>query len=197
MYSVARYRELMRSLSAAGVQLPLPQLRNLAMLCAALGKSPDCRLGTLALMLPLEGRRDSLIEHLRRSLRRSPSWERAYRPLAAHLLRDWPGVEIGLVMDRTDLAPRCSILVVGVAYGKRVLPLIWKVLDMGGTGADCQIELLRQIEPLIPPGRRVTFYGDTEFRAVALQSYCRDHGWHWHLVTVQGVGWVARRRGLG
>lgn len=181
MYSVAPHRRLMEHLASAGVRLSLPQQRNLAMLCAALAVSRDCHLGTLALQLPLDGRRDSLIEHLRRWLRQAPTWQRAYRPLAANLLAEWPGVEIGLVMDRTDLAPRCSLLLLGAAYGKRVLPLTWRVLDMGSTRADCQIEMLREISPMLPEGKRITFFGDAEFRAVALQSDCRSQGWHWHV----------------
>lgn len=181
MYSVPLHGQLMRSLAAAGIRLTRPQQQNLAMLCAALAVSPDCHLGTLALQLPLPARRDSLIQHLRRWLRKTPSWDVAFRPLAAKLLAEWPGVEIGLVMDRTDLAPRCSILMVGAAYGKRVLPLAWRVLDMGGTGADCQIELLRRVAPLLPADKSVTFYGDAEFRAVALQRYCQAQGWHWHV----------------
>lgn len=181
MYSVARHQQVARALAQVGVRLPRPQQQNLAMVCAALAMSPDCHLGTLALGLPLMARRDSLIEHLRRWLRRAPSWEAAYRPLAANLLAHWPCTELALVMDRTDLAPHCSILMLGAAYGKRLLPLTWRVLDMGGTGADCQIDLLRQVAPLIPADMRVIFFGDAEFRAVALQAYCRDQGWHWHV----------------
>lgn len=181
MYSVALPDRVMHRLSAAGVRGSRPQLRNLAMLCVALATSPDCHLGTLALRLPLSARRDSLIQHLRRWLRRAPSWESAYRPLAAQLLANWPLAEIALVMDRTDLAPHCSILSLGVAYGKRVLPLTWQVMNMGGTGAADHIRLLKQVAPLIPSGRRVIFFGDGEFRAVALQTYCRQQGWHWHV----------------
>ena len=181
MYSVARHRRVMDCLAGTGVRLPRPQQRNLAMLCVALAMSSDCHLGTLALQLPLAGRRDSLIQHLRRWLRETPQWQRAYRPLAASLLAQWPGVELGLVMDRTDLAPGCSILMLGAAYGKRVLPLAWRVLDMGGTGADCQIELLEDVAPLLPSDKTITFFGDAEFRAVSVQAYCRARGWHWHV----------------
>lgn len=181
MYSVALQDRMMHSLRAGGVRLSRPELRNLSMLCVALATSPDCHLGTLALRLPLAARRDSLIQHLRRWLRNGPGWDRAYRPLAAGLLAEWPLAEISLIMDRTDLAPHCSILSLGLAYGKRVLPLTWRVLGMGGTGAQDQVDLLRQVAPLLPSGRRVTFFGDGEFRAVSLQAYCREQGWHWHV----------------
>jgi hypothetical protein len=181
MYSVALYQGFMHALGAAGVRLSQPQQRNLAMLCTALALSRDCHLGTLALCLPLEDRRDSLIEHLRRSLRHAPCWQAAYRPLVANLLANWPGAEVCLVMDRTDLGQRCSILCLGVAYAKRVLPLVWQLRPFGGTGASDQIALLERIAPLLPVGKPVIFLGDGEFRAVDVQGYCRDHGWHWQV----------------
>ena len=181
MNSVALCERLGHQLKVAGIQLPRPQHRNLAMLCVALARSSDCHLGTLALQLPVAARRDSLIQHLRRWSRHAPTWQTAYRPLAANLLANWPGVEIGLVMDRTDLPPHCSLLLVGAAYGSRVLPLAWRALDMGGTGADLQMELLEQVAPLLPPDRQVTFFGDGEFRAVALQADCQARSWHWQV----------------
>jgi hypothetical protein len=30
-------------------------------------------------------------------------------------------------------------------------------------------------------------YGDSEFRAVDLQKYCRNQGWHWYL----GLKWLS------
>jgi hypothetical protein len=181
MYSVALHGRLEQGLLDAGLRLSKPQLRNVAMLCVALALSSDCHLGTLALQMPLLARRDSLIQHLRRWLRHAPSWRLAYRPLVSRLLATWPGVEVCLVMDRTDLAHRCSILTLGLAYGHRTLPLAWQVRSFGGTGAADQIALLDQVAPLIPAGMPVTFLGDGEFRAVDLQAYCRAHGWHWQV----------------
>jgi hypothetical protein len=181
MYSVALSRRLMHALTDWGVCLTRPQQRNLAMLCVALALSRDCHLGTLALWLPLVGRRDSLIQHLRRWLRSTPSWRVAYQPLVRRLLATWPGAEICLVMDRTDLERRCSILTLGLAYGQRTLPLAWQVRSFGGTGAVDQIALLEQVAPLIPADKPVTFLGDGEFRAVDLQAYCRTRGWHWQV----------------
>ncbi|MBI4769847.1 MAG: hypothetical protein HY784_05380 [Chloroflexi bacterium] len=100
-----------------------------------------------------------------------------------HLFAHWTGVEVALVMDRTDLADRWSILTVGAAYRKRLLPLNWRVLPFGGTSAETQVNLLRQVQPYLPSTDRVriTFYGDTEFRAVPVQAYCREQAWHWHV----------------
>lgn len=86
-------------------------------------------------------------------------------------------------MDRTDLNDRWSLLVLGVAYRKRVLPLAWCLLPFGATKAEVQIKLLKQVQPWLPNPRqvRITFFGDAEFRAVLLQRYCRQQGWHWQV----------------
>ena len=43
--------------------------------------------------------------------------------------------------------------------------------------------MLQEIKPYLPttPPRRIHFFGDTEFRAVSLQRFCRCQGWHWQL----------------
>ena len=138
----------------------------------------------LALGLPLPGRRENLIQHLRRTLKnqqlRAPE---CYQPLVRHLFQHWPDREVNLVMDRTDLEDRWSILTLGAVHQKRLLPLAWEVLPFGGTGADDQTPLLRRVQPALPPLSqvRVNFYGDSEFRAVSLQQCCRDFGWHWQV----------------
>ena len=159
-------------------------LLNLALMVLGLAQSANCHLATLATILPIEANRENLIQRLRRWLKTpSLSWERYYRPLASQFLATWPGVELALVMDRTDVNDRVSLLWVGIASRKRVLLLAWDVLPYGGTAADTQIELLKRIQSLLPdPAQvRITFFGDAEFRAVELQRFCQTHHWHWHV----------------
>ena len=87
------------------------------------------------------------------------------------------------MLDRTDITHAHSILTLGAAYHHRALPLTWQVLPFGSSSQATQLDLLQRVQPLLPnPARvRTTLYGDCEFRAVALQTYCRDQGWHWHL----------------
>ncbi len=104
-------------------------LLNLALLVLGLAQSPNCHLSTLATVLPLDARRDNLIQRLRRWLKTPAlSWERYYRPLVTQFLANWPGVELALVMDRTDLNDRVSLLFVGIATNQRVVLLAWEVL---------------------------------------------------------------------
>lgn len=159
-----------------------PQRENLALLVLALAQSPDCHLATLATVLPVEAQRESLVQRLRRFLdNKCMPRTRCYDSLVRHLFAHWQGAEAALLMDRTDLEDRVSILMLGLAYGKRALPLAWHVLPFGGTGAETQITLLRCVAPWIPLGVRVTLFGDCEFRAVNVQAFCQEQGWHWQL----------------
>lgn len=159
-------------------------LVNLALVVVALAQSPNCHLATLATVLPVDGQRENLIQRLRRWLATpAVDWERYYRPLVQQFLAAWTGVELALVIDRTDLNDRFSLLFVGIATHHRVVLLAWELVPYGSTDADTQLRLLKRIYPLLPDPQqvRITFFGDAEFRAVDLQRYCRDQRWHWQV----------------
>ena len=176
------YRNLTNELRQRLPAASKPQVRNLALLTQALVFSENCHLPNLALQLPIGGRRDSLIQRLVRFLDNCRvGWRVHYLPLVADLLAHWPDQEINLVMDRTDIEREKSILLLAIAFKCRALPLIWRVLPFGGTGEACQLALLKEIRPYLPAGKRVMFFGDSEFRAVGLQRYCRSQGWGWRV----------------
>lgn len=174
------FRQLRHLLPQGAVALVF----NLALLVVALAQSPNCHLATLATVLPIDGQRENLIQRLRRWLA-SPhlDWERYYRPLIVQFFAHWSGAEVGLVMDRTDLNDRRSILYTGIATQQRVVLLAWDFLEYGSSDAELQIRQLQRIAPLLPDPQqvRITFFGDAEFRAVELQQFCRGQDWHWHV----------------
>jgi Transposase DDE domain len=175
---------LLRHLSPRLPTAATALLLNLALMVVALAQSPNCHLATLATVLPLSGQRENLIQRLRRFLSTpAVDWERYYRPLVRRFLANWSGVELALVMDRTDLNDRLSLLFVGIATQKRVVLLAWEVLPYGHTAATTQLALLKRIQPLLPDPKavRISFFGDAEFRAVELQQFCQAHLWHWHV----------------
>jgi hypothetical protein len=179
------YQQLHQTLSQHLNKANRWQIDNQALMTQALAFSPDCHLANLALYLPVEGQRENLVQRMRRWLKNQKATQKVcYSPLVRHLLRHWPQHdEVSLVMDRTDLGHKWSILMVSIAYRHRSLPLVWQVQPFGGTGQELQEELLREITPALAPlqSRRITLYGDSEFRAVDLQRYCRDQRWHWYL----------------
>ncbi|MBS1249614.1 MAG: hypothetical protein MAG431_01194 [Chloroflexi bacterium] len=179
-------KQLYRTLTAElERQLPgssKPQVQNLALLTQALVFSPDCHLSNLALELPIPGQRENLTQRLRRLLKNNHvRWRTHYFPLVKELLAHWPDREVNLVMDRTDIRQEKSILMLALAFKHRALPLIWEVLLFGSTGEELQLTLLKTIAPYLPSvnQKRICFFGDSGFRAVALQRYCRQKEWAW------------------
>lgn len=184
MNSLQLHKRFVQELKAIGVPGSEPQRRNLALLCQGLAVSPNCHLETLALNLPHRGKRSSLVQRLRRLLKnKQVKPAKSYQPLARHIFSDWQGRELSLVMDRTDIHNRWSILMIGAAYRKRVLPLAWKVLPFGSTSAKCQVGLLKRIQPCLPPVEavRIHYYGDSEFRSVDVQRAAKGYDWDWHV----------------
>lgn len=176
------YRRLTTELQRCLPNSSLPQVRNLALLTQALVFSPDCHLNNLALELPISGRRESLTNRLYRFLDNSRvNCTKHYLPIIRHLFANWADREVNLIMDRTDIGQEKSILLLAVGFKHRVIPLTWRVLAFGGTGAEMQLGLLREITPYLPKDKRIMFYGDSEFRAVEVQRYCRKQGFGWQL----------------
>lgn len=184
MKSVPLHQRLVQAFRRIGVEATQPQRENLAFLCQALAVSPNCHLATLALGIPLAGSWERVLQRLSRFLA-TEALDPAlcYRPLAGHVVAHWTGCELNLVMDRTDLEDRWSVVVGGVASGKRVLPLAWELLPFGGTGAATQTRLLHRIAPLVRRREdlRVYFSAESEFRTVAVQRVCQRYGWHWQV----------------
>ena len=66
MNSVHLQKALVQELQAVGVRLSHPQVVNLALWSQGLATSHDCHLTNLALHLPLTGKRQSVVQRLRR-----------------------------------------------------------------------------------------------------------------------------------
>jgi len=178
------YRTLTTRLSRQLPAARITQVRNLALVTQALVFGSDCHLATLANLFPIPGQRENLVQRLRRWLANQRMTQHCcYLPLVRRLFADWPGTDVNLVLDRTDIKHELSILMLAAAYRYRALPLAWCVLPFGSTQAQTQIDLLEHVRPCLPDPQRVhiTLYGDVEFRAVSLQRYAQRQGWHWQL----------------
>jgi hypothetical protein len=177
-------RELTTELQKHLHRAAVAQVRNQALVTQALAFCPNCHLSILALLVPIATKRPNLVQRIRRWLA-NPGviQDRYYMPLMRPMLARWSQSELGLVMDRTDIKDRWSILTLAVAFRHRALPLAWQVLPFGATGAEQQIALLKQVQPYLPSTHQVhiNFYGDAEFRAVDLQRYCQSQDWHWQV----------------
>lgn len=87
--------------------------------------------------------------------------------------------EIHLVLDATKISTHHRLVMVGVAYRRRVLPLAWTWVrsSRGHSTTHKQVALLSYVRTLIPAGIQVSLVGDCEFGHSAVLEAM--HTWQW------------------
>ena len=68
-------------------------------------------------------------------------------------------------MDGSQAGRGCMVLMVGVLYKKRALPIAWVVYKgkKGHTTAQRHIQALEKVVPLLPSNSEVVLLGDAEY----------------------------------
>lgn len=174
--------------------------RNMALLVIGLFLSEAIHLSQIASTWPLPGKEPSLVNRLRRFLDNPrvavKSW---YRPIAEQLLSAFAGKQLRLVVDCTKVGFNHRLLVIGLAYRKRTLPLVWSVHEgsKGHIKTSEQIALFQEVRTLIPSSAEVLVLGDSAFQHVPLLRWLQRRGWHFVIrqqgrITVysSGRGWL-------
>ena len=177
----------------------ITRARNLALLITGLSLGRGIHLSEIVSEWPLPGRDVSLVNRLRRFLANSnvdvAAW---YRPVAERLVAPFAGQRLQLVVDTTKVGFGHRLLVIGIAYRKRTLPLAWSVHqgERGHTSVNAQVALFKQVATLVPRDAEVWVLGDTEFQHVPLLHWFQRRGWHFVIrqrgaikVYQQGHGW--------
>lgn len=162
--------------------------RNMALLVAGLYLSMAIHLSHIVSTWPLPGKEVSLANRLRRLLDNhhidGRDW---YLPLVQQLLDTFAEKQLRLVIDCTKVGFNHRLLMIGLAYRKRTLPLAWSVHEgsKGHVTTADQIALFEQIRFLIPATAEVWVLGDTAFQHVPLLRWLRRRGWHF-VIRQQG-----------
>ena len=166
----------------------ITRVRNLALMITGLCLSPGIHLSQIAGEWPLAGRDPSLFNRLRRFLA-NPAVDVSvwYRPIARRLIAPFAGRRLRLVVDVTKVGFNHRLMVIGLAYRKRTLPLAWSVHQgsRGHTTVEEQLALFQAVAGLIPSNTEVWVLGDTEFQHVPLLRWFRRRGWHF-VIRQQG-----------
>ena len=122
-----------------------------------------------------------------------------YEPIARCLLeRASQGGEVRLIVDGSKVGFEHRLLMVGLAYRRRAIPVAWSWVrsEKGHSSAYKQRALLDYVRRLTPDGAWVSVVGDSEFGAVKVIEQLEEWGWHYvlrqkrsHLVVGGGDGW--------
>jgi hypothetical protein len=147
------------------------------------------RTGRLAAYIPLHIKKPSIVRRMERFLDNGAVRVRTWYEPVARWLAQAASVtgEIALVWDSTKVSTHHRLVLVGIAYRRRVIPLAWTWVrsSRGHSSTNLQIALLSYVRSLLPADAHVSLVGDCEFGHMPI------------LLTVQNWGWdyVLRQRG--
>lgn len=164
----------------------ITRMRNLSLLITGLYLSKAVQLPLIVRKWPVVAKLSSLDNRLRRFLTNSLVEVQAYyHPVAQSLLQLFAGQTIRLVIDCTKVGFNHRLLMVGIAYKKRTLPLTWSIHPgaKGHVTAAEQIAVLNNVVNLLPPDTTVWLLADAGFQSVALLRWMGQQ--HWHFVIRQ------------
>jgi hypothetical protein len=147
--------------------------------------SQSVYLSVIARKLLIRARKLSIAKRLERFLDNESIDVRAwYHPWASWLIQSASvGGTVHLVIDSTKVSAYCRKVMVAVAYQRRTLPIMWDWVQhsRGHSTTHLQLELLRQVQQLVPPGVRVSLVGDGEFNHPLLLEELDFWGWDYAL----------------
>lgn len=200
MNNLQTYHKMLRQLRQWLPRERVTRLRNMALLIVGLSASGAIHLSQIAATWPLSGKAPSLTNRLRRFLNNGQvtvhSW---YRPVAEQLIARFRGQELTLVVDCTKVGFHYRLLVIGIAYKRRTLPLAWSVHRgrKGHVSVREQLKLFKKVARLMPRDLRIWVLGDAGFESVHLLRWLRRQGWSFVIrqngrtqVRSAGQGWV-------
>ena len=85
-----------------------------------------------------------------------------------------------IIFDGSTVGRGCVALVASVCYKGRALPIAWLVREgkKGHFPEAMHLELLGEVQAMIPPQAEVVFLGDGEFDGTELFEQIQSAGWH-------------------
>jgi hypothetical protein len=141
-------------------------LVTLAMMITGIVMSRNAQLSQMSSEVPSTAKDKSVEMRLRRWVKNAKiDTEVIYMPFARQILESLANTPLVLVIDGSQAGRGCMVLMVGVLYKKRALPIGWVVYrgKKGHTTAQRHIQALEQVRPLLPSGSEVVLLGDAEY----------------------------------
>jgi hypothetical protein len=154
--------------------------RNGAMLVIGLYLGKAVHLSHIVRRLPWPGQDLSLVNRLWRFLDnpRMDVWQ-WYEPIARQLVVPLTGQPIRLVIDCTKVGFGHRVMMVGVQYRRRTLPLVWSIHrgSKGHTTEQQQIRLLQQLQAILPANSPISLVADAGFAHSGVLQWLADQQW--------------------
>ena len=160
---------------------------TLAMMIAGIVMSRKAQLAVMSGEVPTDAKEKSTEMRMRRWVKHEKiDVEVTYMPFAQQILEALASEPLVLAMDGSTIVRGCMVLMVGVIYRKRALPLAWVVYKgkKGHASAARHVEVLEKVKPLIPEGAEVVLLGDGEYDETEMVEWVQTQtDWYFALRT--------------
>lgn len=179
------YRSVYQALAQLLPSERTSRLINMAWLMVGIFGARSVQTGRLAAYIPLHIKKLSIVRRMERFLDNGAVQVRAwYEPIARWLVQAASvSGEIALVLDSTKVSAHHRLVLVGIAFRGRVVPLAWAWVrsSRGHSRTSLQIALLSYVRSLLPVGVRISVVGDCEFGHMPILLTLQDWGWDYVL----------------
>ena len=162
------------------------QVVTLAMMISGIVLSRNAQLSAMSSEIPTDTKEKSIEMRMRRWVKDEIDVETVYLPFARQILEALSHLPLVLVMDGSQAGRGCMVLMVGVLYQKRALPIAWLVYKgkKGHTSGKRHIEVLKKVLPLLPEGSDVVLLGDAEYDTTEMINWVEKNTvWQYVLRT--------------
>jgi len=149
-------------------------LTTLAALVSGIVLGKSCQLPTIARKAPDRAKAESRVKRYSRWIQNERiDYEVYYLPFVCELLYRLAAIrELVFIIDGSEVGHGCITLMISLLYGKRALPITWLVVKgcKGHLPEHVHLELLGQLQDILPPNAQAIFLGDGEFDGIELQA---------------------------
>jgi hypothetical protein len=149
-------------------------LTVLAALISGIVLGKICQLPSIAQKAPDRAKVDSRIKRYSRWIQNERvEYEVYYLPFVYELLCQLAAIrELVFIIDGSEVGHGCITLMISLLYGKRALPITWLVVKgcKGHLPEQVHLQLLGQLQDILPPNAQAIFLGDGEFDGIELQA---------------------------
>lgn len=162
------------------------QVVTLAMMISGIVMSRKAQLSAMSSEVPGQIKDQSIEMRMRRWVKDDLDVEAVYMPFARQILEALAHLPLVLVMDGSQAGRGCMVLMIGVVYQKRALPIAWLVYKgkKGHASAERHIQALEKVMPLLPKDSQVILLGDAEYDTTEMLAWIeKNTSWQYVLRT--------------
>jgi hypothetical protein len=156
------------------------RLTTLAAMISGIVLGKSCQLPVIARKSPDQAKADSRIKRYSRWIQNERiDYAGYYLPFVKELLVSLAQIrELVFVIDGSEVGQDCITLMISLIYGQRALPITWLVVKgcKGHLPERLHLELLSQLQAILPENCQAIFLGDGEFDGIDLQAALQSLG---------------------